>query len=99
MRIAQAAEATFGRRVSWGASCGELRRLFTTVSAPVMTRLRLPERSVLDTLVASGVARSRSDALAWCVRLVAANEGEWLRDLRRALEAVESLREDGPRLN
>jgi hypothetical protein len=64
-----------------------------------MTRLRLPERSVLDTLVASGVARSRSDALAWCVRLVAANEDEWLRDLRRALTAVESLRAGGPRLN
>jgi hypothetical protein len=99
MRIATEAEAVFGRRVSWGAACGETRRLFTTLSAPVMTRLRLPERSVLDTLVASGVARSRSDALAWCVRLVAANEDEWLRDLRRALEAVESLRAGGPRLN
>jgi len=99
MRIAQEAEAVFGRRVSWGAACGETRRLFTTLSAPVMTRLRLPERSVLDTLVASGVARSRSDALAWCVRLVAANEDEWLGDLRRALSAVESLRAGGPRLN
>jgi hypothetical protein len=99
VRIAQEAEALFGRRVSWGAACGETRRLFTTLSAPVMTRLRLPERSVLDTLVASGVARSRSDALAWCVRLVAANEDEWLRDLRGALTAVESLRAGGPRLN
>lgn len=99
MRIAQEAEAVFGRRLSWGAACGDTRRLFTTLSAPVMTRLRLPERSVLDTLVASGVARSRSDALAWCVRLVAANEDEWLRDLRRALSAVESLRAGGPRLN
>jgi hypothetical protein len=99
MRIAEEAGALFGRRVSWGATCGDARRLFTTLSAPVMTRLRLPERSVLDTLVASGVARSRSDALAWCVRLVAANEDEWLRDLRRALTAVESLRAGGPRLN
>ena len=30
----------------------------------------LPERRVLDTLIDAGVARSRSDALAWCVRLV-----------------------------
>jgi hypothetical protein len=99
VRIAQEAEAKFARRVSWGATCGAERRVFTNWSVPVMTRLRLPERSVLDTLVGAGVARSRSDALAWCVRLVGANQDEWLADLRRALEAVESLRAGGPRAN
>ena len=71
-------------------------QIFTNLSVPVMTRLRQPERLVLDTLVDSGVARSRSDALAWCVKLVAANADEWLRDLREAMEAVESVRQQGP---
>jgi hypothetical protein len=99
MRIAAEAESTFARRISWGATCGEVRRVFTNWSAPVMTRLRLPERAVLDTLVAAGVARSRSDALAWCVRLVGANQDEWLGELRRALAAVETLKAGGPRTN
>ena len=43
-----------------------------------MTRLRQPQRMVLDTLVDAGVARSRSDALAWCVRLVGQHEDDWL---------------------
>ena len=43
-----------------------------------MTRLRQPQRLVLDTLVDAGVARSRSDALAWCVRLVGQHEEDWL---------------------
>ncbi len=73
MEIAREAEHLFGRKVSWGAECGERRELFTTLSIPVMTRLRQGERTVLDTLVDSGVARSRSDALAWCVRLVGTN--------------------------
>ena len=47
-----------------------------------MTRLRQPERIVLDTLVDSGVARSRSDALAWAVRLVGQHADEWLGELR-----------------
>jgi uncharacterized protein YceK len=97
MRVAAEAQQVFERRISWGATCHGARRLFTTWSVPVMTRLRLPERAVLDTLVGAGVARSRSDALAWCVRLVAANEGEWLRSLREALSAVEALRAGGPR--
>ena len=97
MRVATEAEQLFERRVSWGATCHGATRLFTTWSVPAMTRLRLPERAVLDTLVAAGVARSRSDALAWCVRLVAANEGEWLKNLREALSAVETLRAGGPR--
>jgi hypothetical protein len=96
MRIADEAQQRFGRRVSWGAVCGDRRELFTTVAAPAMTRLRMPERKVLDTLVDSGVARSRSHALAWCVRLVADNQDEWLKDLRGALTHVEKVRDEGP---
>jgi hypothetical protein len=96
MRIAQEAQHRFGRRVSWGAQCGDLRRLYTTVSVPAMTRLRMAERRVLDTLVDAGVARSRSHALAWCVRLVAERQEEWLDDLREALTAVERVRGEGP---
>ena len=96
MRIAEEAQHRFGRRVSWGAECGDVRRLFTTVSVPAMTRLRMDERRVLDTLVEGGVARSRSHALAWCVRLVAQRQDEWLEDLREALAEVEKVREGGP---
>jgi hypothetical protein len=94
--IALEAEYLFGRKVSWGAVCGDLRRLFTTLSVPVMTRLRLAERAVLDTLEDAGAARSRSDALAWCVRLVERNLDEWLADLRRAFAEVERVRASGP---
>lgn len=96
MRIAQEAQHRFGRRVSWGARCGDARKLFTTVSVPAMTRLRISERQVLDTLVDAGVARSRSHALAWCVRLVAERQEEWLKDLRDALTHVEKVRGEGP---
>jgi hypothetical protein len=96
MRVAEEAQHRFGRRVSWGAQCGDVRKLFTTVSVPAMTRLRMPERRVLDTLVEAGVARSRSHALAWCVRLVADKQDEWLKDLREALTHVEKVREAGP---
>jgi hypothetical protein len=96
MRIADGAEARFGRRVAWGAECGSRRVLFTSLSVPVMTRLRMPERRVLDTLVDAGVARSRSDALAWCVRLVREHEGEWIDELREALVHVEAVRKRGP---
>ena len=96
MRIAQEAQHRFDRRVSWGAQCGDARRLFTTVSVPAMTRLRMPERRVLDTLVEAGVARSRSHALAWCVGLVAERQDEWLKDLRDALTHVEKVRGEGP---
>ncbi len=94
--IALEAEGRFRRKVSWGAVCGDTRRLFTTLSVPVMTRLRLDERSVLDTLVDAGVARSRSHALAWCVRLVERHQGEWLEDLRSAFVEVERVRAEGP---
>jgi hypothetical protein len=96
MRIADEAEHAFGRKVSWGAACGDDRQLFTVAAVPAMTRLRMSERKVLDTLVAAGVARSRSHALAWCVRLVAERQEEWLKDLREALRGVEEVRGQGP---
>jgi len=75
---------------------GQTREVFTSLAVPVMTRLRQPEREVLDTLIDSGVARSRSEALAWCVALVAENADEWLDQLRGALQTVERLRDEGP---
>jgi hypothetical protein len=97
IEIAREAEHRFGRKVSWGVICNEKKVMFTTFSVPVMTRLRQPERLVLDTLVDAGVARSRSDALAWCVRLVGEHEDTWLADLREALHHVEHVRAGGPR--
>ncbi len=96
MRIADEAEARFGRKVAWAARCGEDEVLFTSIAVPVMTRLRMSERRVLDTLVDAGVARSRSDALAWCVRLVKQHQGEWIEQLREALVHVEAVRAEGP---
>jgi hypothetical protein len=95
--IAREAEHRFRRKVSWGVTCGEVSEMFTTLSVPVMTRLRQQERRVLDTLVDAGVARSRSDALAWCVRLTGENADEWLSRLRAALQQVEEVRAEGPR--
>ena len=96
MRIADEAQRRFGRKVSWGASCGDLTASFTTLSVPAMTRLRMDERRVLDTLIEAGVARSRSHALAWCVRLVAERQEDWLKDLREALTKVQEVRGEGP---
>lgn len=96
--IAREAEYRFQLKVSWGVDCGDQREMFTTLSVPVMTRLRQPERRVLDTLVEAGVARSRSDALAWCVRLVGKNADEWLAELREALQHVERARAAGPQV-
>ncbi len=96
MEIAQEAQHRFERKVSWGVVVGDRRELWTHVSAPVMTRLRQPQRLVLDTLVDAGVARSRSDALAWCVRLVGQHEGDWLVELRDAMNAVADVRAQGP---
>ena len=96
MHIAHEGERRFERKVAWGVSIGGRRHLFTSLSIPVMTRLRLPERRVLDTLVQAGVARSRSEALAWCVRLVGRHEAEWIRELREALVRVNELRRRGP---
>lgn len=96
MHIAEEAETLFARKVSWGAACGESRVVFTNLSVPVMTRLRQSERQILDTLVEGGVARSRSDALAWCVRLVGRHETDWIAQLRASLEAVREARAAGP---
>ena len=96
MEIAQEAQHRFERTVSWGLRVGDRRELWTHVSAPVMTRLKQPQRLVLDTLVDAGVARSRSDALAWCVRLVGQHEGDWLAELQQAMDAVADVRAKGP---
>ena len=96
VQVADEAEQRFGRKVAWGARCGAAEAVFTQLSVPVMTRLRMSERRTLDTLVDAGVARSRSDALAWCVRLVRAHEGEWVEQLREALVHVERARAEGP---
>jgi hypothetical protein len=96
VEIASEAERRFRRKVAWGAICGDTTRLFTSLSVPVMTRLRLPERGVLDTLVDAGVARSRSEALAWCVRLVGRHQADWIAELRQALVQVEKVRGQGP---
>ncbi len=98
MKIASEAETRFGKKISWGVRCGEDRVLFTNLSMPVMTRLRMPERQVLDRLVDAGVAKSRSHALAWCVRLVGQNQQEWLDNLKDALSRVEEVRASGPTL-
>ncbi len=94
--IAREAEHRFGRSVAWGVIVDGRRELFTHLAVPVMTRLRQPERMVLDTLVAANIARSRSDAVAWCVRLVGRNTDTWLAELRDAMQAVERVRAAGP---
>ncbi|MBP8921289.1 MAG: hypothetical protein KBG85_16405 [Micropruina sp.] len=96
--IALEAQARYGRKVSWGVRLGEATALFTHLSVPVMTRLKQPERRVLDTLVDAGVARSRSDALAWAVKLVGRHTESWLAELRTAMEQVDKLRAQGPGL-
>jgi hypothetical protein len=96
MRVADDAEHRFGRKVAWGVRIGDAETHFTTLSVPVMTRLRMRDRAVLDTLIDAGVARSRSEALAWCVRLVGEHQGDWIAKLRGALEAVEAVRGEGP---
>ena len=98
IEIALEAQARYQRKVSWGVRLGETEALFTHVAAPVMTRLKQPERQVLDTLVDAGVARSRSDALAWSVRLVGEHAEEWLGQLRDAMAEVDKLRGEGPAL-
>ena len=96
MEIAREAEHRFERKLAWGVVVGDHRELWTHVAAPVMTRLRQPQRLVLDTLVDAGVARSRSEALAWCVRLVGQHEEDWLAELRDAMGQVADVRSKGP---
>lgn len=94
--ISEEAQRRFERPISWGVAYGDKTFLFTHLSVPVMTRLRQRERMVLDSLVGAGVARSRSEAVAWCVRLVEQHESDWLRDLRDAMSKVAQVRSGGP---
>jgi len=96
IRVARQIEHRYQRKVAWGVRCGDTNELFTHLAAPVMTRLRQPERQILDTLVDAGVARSRSEALAWCVKLVGQHSDQWLADLRSAMTKVDELRRQGP---
>ena len=96
MSIAREAQHRYERTVSWGVAVGDHQQLFTHLAAPTMTRLRQPQRQVLDTLVDAGVARSRADALAWCVRLVGQHEDDWLSELREAMSKVAEVRTQGP---
>jgi len=96
MGIAERAQSTFRRKVSWATTCGKSRSNYTVGNVPVMTRLLMDDRATLDTLIDAGVARSRSEALAWCVRLVADNETSWLEELRSAMTAVDEARTKGP---
>jgi hypothetical protein len=57
-----------------------------------MTRLARAEREVLDTLVAAGVAETRSSALAYVVRAFAAEHAEWLAEVREAIAQVHEIR-------
>jgi len=95
--VARELEHATGKKVSWGVRCGDLERVFTRLSVPVMTRLKQDERAVLDTLVHASVARSRSEALAWCVRLVGQHEADWLAELREAMQGVREVAEQGPK--
>lgn len=99
IKISQEAQRRFGKVISWGADCGDVRQLFTHLALPVMTRLRLPEREVLDALVAAGIARSRAHALAWCVSLVRQHQGDWLKELRETMEKMDQIRSQAPRMN
>lgn len=96
VKIAREAEHRFDRKVSWGVKVGDRTATFTHLAVPAMTRLRQPQRQVLDTLVEAGVARSRSEALAWCVKLVEQHSEEWLQELRTAIEQVRTVRAQGP---
>ncbi|HEY9291360.1 MAG TPA: hypothetical protein VIP98_08800, partial [Microlunatus sp.] len=98
MEIADEAQERYRRKVSWGARAGDVDELFTHISVPVMTRLKQPERQVLDTLVDAGVARSRSEALSWAVKLVGEHTDSWLTDLRSAMAEVDKLRAEGPQV-
>ncbi|MBF6203775.1 MULTISPECIES: hypothetical protein [Nocardia] len=96
MQIANEAQHRYRRNVAWGVSVDGERILFTHLAVPVMTRLRQPERKVLDTLVDAGVARSRADALAWTVKLAGKHAEAWLEELREAMRKVDDLRSEGP---
>jgi hypothetical protein len=92
MQLARDIQEIVGRPVAWGMRAGDTTALFTTRSAPVMTRLGRAERDVLDTLVAAGVADTRSSALAYTVRAFAAEHADWLAEVRAAIEQVDQVR-------
>ncbi len=95
MKVADVAQARWQRHVTWAARCGESEIRFTSAAVPVMTRLLFEDRQVLDTLIDAGVARSRSEAMAWCVNQVGQNRGEWIDKLRDAMTEVERIRNEG----
>jgi hypothetical protein len=92
MEIARELERATGLPVAWGMRAGGLEVLFTTRTTPVMTRLGRAERELLDTLVAAGVADTRSSALAYAVRAFAAEHADWLAEVRAAIAEVERVR-------
>lgn len=92
IRLAKELQALLRHPVAWGMRAGNSEMLFTTRSVPVMTRLGRAERDVLDTLVAAGVADTRSSALAYTVRAFAVEHAAWLAEVRQALEQVEQVR-------
>jgi hypothetical protein len=95
MKVADLAQARWQRHVTWAARCGESEIRFTSAAVPVMTRLLFEDRQVLDTLIDAGVARSRSEAMAWCVKQVGQNRSEWIDKLRDAMTEVERIRNEG----
>lgn len=96
IQIAEVAQVKWVRHVTWQVSCGDREDRFTSAHVPVMTRLGFEDRQVLDTLIDAGVARSRSEAMAWCVNQVGQHQSEWIDRLREAMTEVERLRNEGP---
>jgi len=92
IKLARVLQPMLGRAIAWGMRAGESEALFSTRSVPVMTRLGRAERDVLDTLVAAGVADTRSAALAYAVRAFAAEHADWLDEVREAIAQVEQVR-------
>ncbi|GAB4210644.1 MAG: hypothetical protein OHK0022_44070 [Roseiflexaceae bacterium] len=92
MRLARDLQAATGRPVAWGMRVGTSEELFTSRTVPVMTRLGRAERELLDTLVAAGVAETRSAALGYVVRAFAAEHGEWLAEMRAAITQMHAVR-------
>ncbi|NJO81514.1 MAG: hypothetical protein HC828_01285 [Blastochloris sp.] len=93
MKLARELQASLGLSVAWGMRIGDNEVLFTTRTVPVMTRLGRAEREVLDTLVAAGVADTRSAALAYVVRAFAIEHREWLGEVREALTHIDKVRQ------
>ncbi|NJN15211.1 MAG: hypothetical protein HC822_02345 [Oscillochloris sp.] len=92
MQLAAEIQRAVGLPVAWGMRVGDVEVLFTSRTVPVMTRLNRLERDVLDTLVAAGVADTRSSALAYVVRTFALEHGSWLEEVRGAIAEVSRVR-------